>query len=375
MPASIIYRFLTIVTFLYSSFAWSHSGSTAYMEIQIENTRLDGAWWINLKDLQVAVGLDTNVDDRITFSEFKQHRQTILSFAEQNVKLKPSNKTCAIRWQTPTLSSLEDGVYAEITFSSNCAEYPTMVYSALFDLDDSHRALVELNSPAGKRVLIFSPTNRELSLDTYDASPWQDIGIYIQQGVIHILEGYDHLLFLLALLVPIIFARPKTKPHLDLVTADNTIKQIITALLKVVSAFTVGHSITLISASALSFMPPIAWTETIIAVSVIFAGLNILVPMFRESSWKVALLFGFVHGFGFANVLAQLALDRSHLLLALVSFNIGVELGQVVVVAIATPLFLLVAGGKWLPTLARIGAASTAALVGLVWVIERLPIP
>src|SRR6202030_2923197 len=178
---------------------------------------------------------------------------------------------------------------------------------------------------------------------------------FVQLGFMHILDGTDHLLFLFCLVIP--FRRLR-------------------GLIPVVTAFTVAHSITLI-ASAYNLGPDSLWfpplIETLIAISILYMALeNIVGGVSVERRWMVAFGFGLVHGFGFSFILRQtLQFAGSHLLTSLLSFNVGVELGQLLVLVVLIPalevLFRLVVAE-------RMGTIILSALVahtGWHWMMER----
>jgi hypothetical protein len=178
---------------------------------------------------------------------------------------------------------------------------------------------------------------------------------FVEQGVWHILEGLDHVLFVLCLVI-----------------GATTIG----ALLWRVTGFTVGHSVTLI-AGFLGYTPSGAWfipgVETAIAISIVYAGAIAVLNRSGASALPVTAAMGLLHGFGFSFVLSDmLSLEAPHLLLSLISFNIGVEIGQVaIVLAVWPPLFLL--GRRW-GRARRAGVVATASLaiaVALYWTFER----
>jgi hydrogenase/urease accessory protein HupE len=174
---------------------------------------------------------------------------------------------------------------------------------------------------------------------------------FFRLGVEHILTGYDHLLFLAALLLP--GGRLLT-------------------LLEIVTAFTVAHSITLALAVLGVVTLPDRLVECAIALSIVWIGLeNVLVPGAPSRRWVVSFLFGLVHGFGFASTLAALDLPRQDLALALLGFNLGVEAGQAVVVALLLPVLIWIRHWHWQPRMVRAASLAVAA-VGLTWFVERL---
>ena len=156
-----------------------------------------------------------------------------------------------------------------------------------------------------------------------DPSWYQAAARFVALGFEHILDGFDHLLFVLCLVVPI--RRVRT-------------------LVAVITSFTLAHSITLI-ASALGLAPNALWfpplVETLIAVSIVYMALENIIGAKLERRWMIAFAFGLVHGFGFSFALREsLQFAGSHLLTSLLAFNVGVELGQLLVIAIAVPILL-----------------------------------
>src|SRR5207249_427471 len=149
----------------------------------------------------------------------------------------------------------------------------------------------------------------------------------------HIWLGFDHILFLLALLLPSVLRRgPGGWEVVD------GFRPALIKMLKIVTAFTVAHSITLSLATLGILRLPARLVESAIAASVILAAVNNIRPIFPHRGWMVAFAFGLIHGFGFANVLADLGLAKETLALALVGFNLGVEIGQLAIVTAFLPI-------------------------------------
>ncbi len=149
----------------------------------------------------------------------------------------------------------------------------------------------------------------------------------------HIWIGFDHILFLLSLLLPAVLIWRASRWQ-----AVETFRAAFVDVFRIVTSFTVAHSITL-SLATLGFVSlPSRWVESAIAASVVLAALNNLWPLFHGRRWMVAFGFGLIHGFGFASVLVDLGLPRETLVLALVGFNLGVEAGQLAIVALFLPL-------------------------------------
>lgn len=175
--------------------------------------------------------------------------------------------------------------------------------------------------------------------------------MYVNLGLEHILTGYDHLLFLLALLI----------------AAER-----FTVILKIITAFTIAHSITLCLA-ALGLVPVYPkWIETGIALTICYVAIeNFFVKSFRWR-WVLTFIFGLIHGLGFASAISEIGFHQSYLVTSLVSFNVGIELGQLGVVAILLPLFTQLRRRGTVYTWFFRGTSACIFIVGLYWVVQRL---
>jgi hypothetical protein len=239
-----------------------------------------------------------------------------------------------------------DGAYARIPFSARCSDPRAVQYDFFFALDPQHRAVVQ----SGERT--FALTARERSHDL------QARGSLILGGVFHILSGLDHVLFLLALLLPSVLKRSHWRP-------------LLTDVLRVVTAFTVAHSLTLALAAVGLVRMSAAWVEPAIAASVALAALDNVLPMFGGGRASIAFALGLLHGFGFSSALSDLGLTGGALLGALVEFNVGVELGQLALIALFLPLAYLARSARGYRWFTRAGSFAIAG-VALVWFAQRV---
>ncbi|MGH7439100.1 MAG: HupE/UreJ family protein [Polyangiaceae bacterium] len=207
-------------------------------------------------------------------------------------------------------------------------------------------------------VVSGSTRSATLSVDGHDSAPGSGADLTrtlltaVRMGVAHILSGWDHLLFLLAL-----------------VLGASTLR----ALVATVSAFTVAHSVTLALAALGVVAPSARWVEPAIAASIVCVAAENLLRSNPGARWPVAFAFGLVHGFGFAGALQELALQRYRLLPTLLGFNAGVEVGQLVILAIVFPVLgrLRTHGefeARWTRRAsASIGAIGTLLMVARIW--------
>ena len=249
----------------------------------------------------------------------------------------------------------------------------TVNYRLLFDVDAQHRGLLKLETPAQdgtgsiKTVsAVFPAENATQTFSLAGSGTLAQLGTYIADGIKHIAIGFDHILFLVALLLPAVLVREGGRwlPVADIRTAFWSV-------LKIVTAFTIAHSITLSLAVLNVVSLPSRLVESLIAASVLVTALDNLWPFLPRKRWLVAFAFGLVHGFGFASVLADLNLPNSSLLLSLLGFNLGVEVGQIVLVSILIPLAYLTRNTRAYPRIALQTGSVVIAAVSLGWLLER----
>jgi len=258
-------------------------------------------------------------------------------------------------------------------------------YRLFFDLDPQHRGLIRLEHGTDTRAGIFTADTPEQSFTLAELSQWEQFVDYGREGLWHIWTGFDHVLFLLSLLLPAVLvgaplalrafppsgsnSRPRAS-SLRWQPAEG-FRASFLEVVKVVTAFTLAHSITL-SLAALGFVSlPSRWVESAIALSVVLAALNNVWPVVYGKRWVIAFAFGLIHGFGFASVLSDLGLSRESLLVALVAFNLGVELGQLVIVGIFLPIaYQLRATALYQRALVVCGSGAIA-LIASVWLTQR----
>jgi hydrogenase/urease accessory protein HupE len=223
------------------------------------------------------------------------------------------------------------------------------------DLTSIHRALVVAHFGGKARQFVRQgPADLELVVGE-GSTRWQVVGEFLRWGAEHIFVGYDHIAFLLALLL----------------VAGGLVE-----LLKIVTSFTVAHSLTLLLAALDLLRIPSRLTEVLIAASIVYVAAENLWLKRTQHRWWLTFLFGLVHGLGFATQLRErLSELEGSVLLPVVSFNLGVELGQIAIVSLAFPLLLLarrrLERAPRPQLLVRFGSIPILAL-GLYWFVERL---
>jgi hypothetical protein len=236
----------------------------------------------------------------------------------------------------------------------------------LFDLDPSHRGLVSVRAAGQVRAAVLSEDRPSLGLEGAGPGTARTLTAYGLQGVRHIWTGFDHLLFLVALLLPSVLRHEggRWRPLPSLAPALRDV-------LAVVTAFTLAHSITL-SLAVLGWVSlPARWVESAIAATVVLAALNNIRPMVSGRRWALAFALGLIHGLGFAEALADLGLPSAALVPALAGFNLGVEAGQIGILALFVPgAYLLRHTGFYQRGALGLGSAAVAA-IAFLWLAER----
>ena len=351
-------RRLGLAFLLACGVAHAHKPSDSYLSLTAEGAELRGQWDIALRDLEHAIGLDANGDGAITWGELRRKQAEVSAYAFARLKL----GECTLKPGALMVDEHTDGAYAVLEFVGHCGDaLPRRIeleYTLFADLDPTHRGLLRARFGEQTVTGVIGPDQPRLSLDPDGRSRWEQFLDYAREGVWHIWIGFDHVLFLLSLLLPAVLLAPRFAPAFW-------------DVFKVVTAFTVAHSITLALAALSVVTLPSRLVESAIAASVVLAALNNLWPVVQRARWLVAFTFGLIHGFGFASVLAELGLPQESLLLALVSFNLGVEGGQLVIVALFLPLAYAVRQTWFYRRVVLMGGSALIAATATIWLAER----
>lgn len=358
---------------LFSTSALAHKPSDSYLALQINQATISGQWDIALRDLDSALDFDRNGDGAIEWGEVRTRRDEIDRYALAHLQLSSNDRDCTLATTELLVDRHSDGAYAVLQLGGTCpAAIDTLAvkYTLLFDLDAQHRGLLKLTSSgaSGASVIsaVFPQSNPLQTFSAGGASTLRQLGSYIADGVTHIAIGFDHILFLIALLLPAVLTRKGAswQPVSDLRSAGWNV-------LRIVTAFTLAHSITLSLATLQIVELPSRWVESLIALSVLVTALDNLFPFLPRRRWLVAFVFGLLHGFGFASVLIDLDLPRASLVLSLFGFNVGVEIGQLILVAALMPAAYLLRSTKLYRGAILRGGSIVIALFALGWLIER----
>jgi hypothetical protein len=379
-----------LAALLFATLAHAHKPSDSYLTLHAEEGKGDvtARWDIALRDLDYVLELDRDSNGELTWGEVRQRSADIVQLATHNLQLAGGDKDCPWEQAAPLqLDHHSDGTYAVLSLVAHCPSLDAglkLHYSLFFDVDPSHRGLVQWIAPGGvaAQALIFGTESAEQSLALKPTGAWQTLRQYIVDGMWHIWIGYDHILFLLSLLLPAVLVRRQGRWE-GAPGFGGAVKEV----LKVVTAFTLAHSITLTLAALQIISLPSRLVESTIALSVIFAALNNLrgrrwrplatasgdrppggasqsgggpaTDLVKSKLWVLAFAFGLIHGFGFASVLAE------------VGFNGGVEIGQLAIVAVFLPIaFFIRKTGFYRRGVLTVGSLLVAA-IATWWFVQR----
>lgn len=360
---------LTVLLLTLASAAHAHKPSDSYLILKIDGASVQGQWDIALRDLDFAIGLDGNGDGAITWGELRARHDAIAAYALPRLRMHAQGETCPARATDHLVDKHSDGAYAVLRFVAECAKPFTAVdlsYSLLFDVDPQHKGLLRLEYQGTTRTAIFSPDKASQRFELAQINLLRQFLDYTREGVWHIWIGSDHILFLLSLLLPAVLYRSKQQWQ-----PVAGFRPALLDVLKIVTAFTLAHSITLSLATLGVMTLPSRFVESAIAASVVLSALNNIFPFIRGRRWMVAFAFGLIHGFGFASVLADLGLPQDALLLALVGFNLGVEGGQLAIVSAFLPLAYFMRNTLFYRRIVLFAGSLCIMLLALVWLVER----
>jgi hypothetical protein len=325
-----------LVTLANGRVAWAHAVGVSSGEYRVDGKVLYGDIGMAARDFAHWLpALDTNHDGTVGAEELTAGRETLARALQAALTVHEGDKDCPGSLDRAWALEEEGGIVFQVHYA--CPDVParlTLALPLLEALAPGHRHLGRVFR-AGKAELKVLDRAHE-TWDFGDANAAADaltgaslVGAMLKLGVEHILTGLDHLVFLLGLIL---------------------VGGRLRSLVGVVTAFTLAHSITLALASLSIFAPSPRIVEPAIALSIAYVGVENLFVKDASKRWRITFPFGLIHGFGFAGALREIALPRAELPIALVSFNLGVEAGQLAVLALALPLTLFLRSAPWFGT-------------------------
>lgn len=381
----------------------AHQADTSYLKLEVANDAIETRFSFDVVTLlRIVPGLDGDGDGKVTIAEVEAARPEIDAYLRERVFLDLESGEADWGAQRPLRWPLEDGsaiVRAEwhqhlihFPFRREHARTPghlSVTYDVFVELGSVHKILSDIGSGEWREAVVFSQFEPDYLFDVEYArraagepampggvadplgtvtglGPGFEVGgkaieparsgarsgmgRFFRLGVEHIFLGFDHILFLLALIIV------------------SRLRQVIL----IVTAFTVGHTVTLILATLDVVNPPVRWVEAAIAATIVYVAMENLVRKGGGAHrWVLSLGFGLVHGFGFAAMLRHLELPRDGLVKGLLAFNLGVEAGQIMIVLALAPFLALLARWKYAAS-GRVAVSVVILACGLGWLADRV---
>ena len=351
----------------FNAIACAHDPGLSYAKITVERSHINVDLSFARRDLELLQKIDLSGDSLVFEDEMAMADLRLRKLLLSWVLLESEG-----RGITGVVDAIEYDTSDALHFS---LKYPRsgnseIRYQApiISQLALGHRQFVGIYQAGDlARNEVLSATDDPVELNLQSVDLWRQNLDYLTQGVWHIWIGYDHILFLLAMLLPAVLLFENGGWR-----ARREFKSTLIEVLKIVSAFTLAHSITLSLAVFDLLSINLALVESVIAASVIVAAANNLHPLIGDRIWLMAFGFGLIHGFGFASVLADLGLPTASKGIALLGFNVGVELGQLVIVALALPLIFVIRNQPLYRPVVLGTGSIVIGLVASIWFIERL---
>ncbi|MBA2541567.1 MAG: HupE/UreJ family protein, partial [Deltaproteobacteria bacterium] len=334
-----------------TSTAAAHKPSDAQVRLTARGELITGSVDIAIRDLDGALLLDADGDGTITWGEIAAMTPAITGYVTERLTLAANGKPCRTTFGAGALVDLSDGPYWSMPIDATCPAQITAVtvdYRLLFDIDAQHHGLVTLD---GTTMIVRDATPVDIKLGEQTS-----ILGFVREGIWHIWIGFDHILFLLCLVLPAVFPRKG---------AAESFRGVAREVFEIVTAFTLAHSITLVISAVGLVTLPSRFVETAIALSVLAAAMNNLVRAI-DARWAVAFALGLLHGFGFSSVLIDLGLPSSQLVGSLLGFNLGVEIGQAAIVIAVLPVLYFIRRTMAYQAVLYAGSAATA-LLAMSW--------
>lgn len=359
---------LALALLLHGALASAHTLSVSHLEINAtQGSRVVGLELdLAVRDLALTFPLDANGDGQVTWGELAAIQPQVEAMVASQLQVERAGNACPLEPRAYAVRHYDDGAYAAMSLAAQCpGEGQVSVrYGLFFDRDPQHRSLVTVRDGDAVTTAIAGPATPTVVIGGQARSPFLD---FLREGIHHILIGYDHLAFVLLLLMPAVLLREGRtwKPA-------GSFKIALVHIAAIVTAFTLAHSITL-SAAALGWVTPASrWVEAAIAASVLLAALNNVWPVVTRRVWLVGFGFGLIHGFGFAGALSELGLPAGARVMSLLGFNVGVELGQLAVVAVVLPFLFAIRHRRWYMRVGLPAVSLAIAVLAAWWLIQRL---
>lgn len=378
-----------------SACSFAHSTDETYIWLNPQSDHFDGLIEIRLPDVRQYFDIEISGDFETAKAAVPAIAPALQEYIKSHFSLKNIDGS-PIEYEIVKTDLLEAdyfGHFVQFFFRTAPLEVPSQIQvssTLLFEHDPFSRSLLCMqynhftgeSFPEAYHHEVFSPRNPSAEIDFLrTVSVPFGRKYYIKEGVRHIWIGIDHVLFLITLLLPAVFVRRSTSSPSSASDSSSSstewvpvksFRQGLWNICKIVTVFTIAHSITLYLASLDIFTLPAQIVESVIAFSIIMVAIGNFVPALRQHSWIILFVFGLFHGMGFASVLQDLPFRMSNLPRLLICFNGGVELGQLAIVAVVFPILFFLRYSKLYRPVILMGGSIVITVFASFWLYERV---
>ena len=335
-----------MIFFVWVAGASGHDVSQSESKVEVHGRQVSVLLRLNLLELGY---VDVNRDGRVSYDELDTAIDRIYADVKSHYILRTPDLPLQI-----TLTHygiVEDHILdMDLLYRFPQDVMRLEVISILYQITQpAHEHLISVNIDGTVHEGILNAAAPSAVFATDDATYLQTILSFSKLGITHIFTGYDHLAFLVGLLI---------------VTTSFG------SLVKVITSFTIAHSITLALATLNLVVLPARLTESLIPLTIGYVAVENLLGMRAVARYRITFIFGLIHGFGFSNVLREMQLSRAHLALSLFSFNTGVEIGQIAFVLIVFPLVIYMASSPWRQQ-SRFVVSLVVMCLAVYWFVQR----
>jgi len=389
----LLLKSLFVLLLLTPMISEAHFPNQSYIFLRVYETNgIEGRFEINVREINKVFGL--NLRDNATVEDIKPYEAQLKAYILEHASFNSKYGNHNIVLKDLSIFPYAQGAMVQVFFIlENMETLPKLLdvkYDVVYEKDDTHRGylVTEYSWSAGvineeaNISLSFSPDKTEDTLDLTDNSVWKGLNAMIKQGIWHIWIGLDHILFLLALILPSVVRRIRgnnnasvSEKSFNILSSTwvpaKSFKEAFFYVIKIITFFTIAHTITLSLASLQIVSLPSRFVESIIALSIGLAAYHNIRPIFKGKDWIIAFIFGLFHGFGFASVLADLGLSTENLGISLLGFNVGVEIGQLLIIAMMFPILFLLRKTKIYKKILFWGSILLI-IISLYWALERI---
>ena len=356
----------------------AHFPEQSYLYFKIYDHGIETRLEITVPDLNQALQLNLPTDMSVQGEDLEPHLEQIQDYIDKYLTISGKQQDYTLKYQGYDFFKTKFAQFVTFDYQiDNLEEIPHQLdvyYGVLLDLKPEHKNLVviEHNWKTGtfnnesEVSLIFTSKSQPQTLDLSSGSLWRGFVSFFKLGFLNIAQDLDHILFLMALIFPAVLQREESgwQPIPNLRPA-------LIYLLKMVVLLIIAHSITLAFATLQILVLPDRLVRSAIAAAIAIAAVNLIYPLSQKKFWFVIFGCGLFQGWGFALVLAKLNAVREQIILSLLGFNLGIEVGQIVIIAIMFPLMYLLRKQNFYAKILLKLTAISLIVIALYWFIER----